>query len=125
TSAAKGLGEDLRIRLARSRLLARQQPVEIAPEPRELAEMLELVLVDVADDTEAEAAAAELGERFGYAPSQTEVATRELPLPAAVALEVVGIRLGSELAQHLDDGIAKHVAMEVEAALEVSSEHAP
>src|SRR6266851_550212 len=112
------------VRLARARLLARQQPIEVAVEARETAQVLQLIAVDVAHHAEPQAAAAQLGEGLGNAVAQPEVTAVEMPLRLAIVLEMIGVGLDAELAQHLDDRLAEHVLVQEEFPLEVSAEHA-
>ena len=105
------------VRLAGARLLARQQPIEVAVEACETAQVLQLIAVDVAHHAEPQAAAAQLGERLGNAVAQPEVAAVEMPLRLAIALDVLGVGLDAELAQHLDDRLAEHVLVQEELAL--------
>src|SRR5262249_19748496 len=98
--AAQGFGEDPAVGLARARLLARQEPVEIAREAGELAQMAELVGVDFADDAEPQAAATKLRQRFHHAFAELKIALVKPPLQLAVAPEVLRVGLAAELAKH-------------------------
>ena len=116
--------EEALVRLAGARHLARQQRLEVLADAGAVEQVLEMVLIDVRDHADVEAAAVELVERSSARP-----AAAGSRAPGAATASPGGARPGrsrgleAELARELEQRVAEHVAVVVERPRQVVEEH--